>query len=171
MKKIAIISFLLCIFAALSAQEPASLPSYPEFSYISTLQVSEDEYGIANDYDYIMVTVTKNGVQLQNDHWDDFQKIESWELTPVRQNSNNNWIYKWEGYSPTACAYYSIPTVYFPKEKRWSCGYLTEKLCVGVDYTTYRNNTPVLHKIQSHVQDSAQQIRVRRLDESRGKLD
>lgn len=149
MKKIVQITTLLLIFAVqfLFAQEPTAkqIPPFPEFTYMSTLQVSEDEYGIAKDYDYIMVSVNKTSVITSSDQWDDDQTIQEWVLEPIRQNKNGNWIYKWKGYSQTACAYYEIPAVWFPKECRWAYGYLTEKLCVGVDYTTFRNNLPAMH--------------------------
>lgn len=171
MRKILILSIFSFIFAALSAQEPACLPKYPEFGYISTLQVSEDEYGIAKDYDYITIAVTSNQVRLHSDQWEDTQTINEWILESVRKNKNGNWIYKWRGYSPTACAYYEIPAVWFPKEQRWSYGYLTEKLCVGVDYTTYRNNTPIMHNNLFYVQDTTSSTSPARKSGQSGNMD
>lgn len=136
------VTILFLIFAIrLSAQETVCMPTFPSFTYISTLQVSEDETGLQNDYEFITVQVTKQSVILHSDLWDDEQPItEGWKLVPIRRNKNGNFIYQWEGRSSTA--FYRIPVIYDPKYKRWSCGYLTEKLCVGVDYTTYRNNLP-----------------------------
>lgn len=134
--------FTLIFTVRLTAQEPTNLPTVPNFTYTSTLQVSEDEYGIANDYQYIQIQVTANAVILDSDLWNDIQPItEGWKLVPIRKNRKGNYIYQWEGRSETA--FYRIPVVYNAKTKKWSCGYLTEKLCVGVDYTTYRNNLAV----------------------------
>lgn len=149
MKRILIITFSCVLVFSIFAQKPETLPCYPEFNYISTFQYSEDEYGNRSDYDYIQIEISEKSVTLHSDYWDDTQQINEWVLTFQRKNKNGNYIYKWEGYSPTACAYYSIPAVYFPASKSWAVGYLTEKLCVGVDYTTYRNNISQTHVIHN----------------------
>lgn len=136
-----IFTILMCIFAVFStAQEPACLPTHPDYQYTSTFQVSEDEYGIQHDYNLTQVFVTKDSVRLVSDYWDYSTPItEGWQLVPIRAKSNGVMVYEWQGRSPEA--FYRIPVIY--KQGKWLCGYLTEKLCVGVDYTVYRNNIAV----------------------------
>lgn len=141
MKKTLIFSILLCIFAVFSAnaQEPC-LPTAPNYQYTSTLQVSEDEYGIQTDYTLTQIFVTKDSVRLISDYWDYSTRItEGWKLVPVRAKANGVMVYEWQGRSPEC--FYRIPVIY--KNGKWLCGYLTEKLCIGVDYTVYRNNIAV----------------------------
>jgi len=96
MKKIVNFCFFILIFAAqLTAQEPTCLPKAPNFGYTSTLQISEDERVIKEDYAFIQIAITKDSIVFSSDFWDDIQYItEGWKLVPVRRNSNGVMVYE-----------------------------------------------------------------------------
>lgn len=146
MKKTLIFAALMLLINTLFSQNNCK-PEYPQFAYVSTMQVNEDRFGIDSNYNYIAISITKDSITFESEQWSDTQYIK-WELVSKGKSRNGNPVYQFEGRSQIGL--YIIPVVF--KDNRWYMGYLIERLCVGVDSTQYRtarvrvNEMPVATK-------------------------
>ncbi len=130
--KTLIISFICCIFATFAQAQCDSVPAYPQFGYVSTMQVNEDRFGIDSNYNRIHVSVERNGIRLQSQEWDEFIPLE-WELQYLHTNKNGVPMYQF--HASSEYAEYIIPTIY--KDGKWITGYLIERPAMGLESTQY----------------------------------
>lgn len=130
--KTLIFTLYCCIFATFVSAQCDSVPAYPQFAYISTMQVNEDRFGIDSNYNRINVSVERNGIRLESQEWDEFIPL-NWDLQYLHNNRNGVSVYQFHAVSDFA--EYIIPTVY--KDGKWITGYLIERPAMGLESTQY----------------------------------